>query len=206
MGGDELNGAVLLDKNLVFTNKGIWQFLGETSGTFKPKLIVETGDEITGVLKMKQYASNIYTLDTTDVWKFPLGETGIGSRRRYFGVGVTPALTDVVDFEVDGDVFLLSNKGKVLRFTRGQKVAFELRGLTDEFGEVTKIMSDIKRNELFIWDKQKGVVVIFDRESGEYKRKLINEQFNQVVDMVVDEENGRLMLAKDGEVKEISIE
>lgn len=206
MGGEDLSGVTLMDKNLVLTSKGIWQFVGETTAVFKPKLVVSMNEELTGILKIKQYASNIYSLDATEVWKFPLAETGIGARRRYFGVGVTPSMAEVVDFEVDGDVFLITSKGKVNRFSKGQKVAFELRGLSEEFGETVKVLSNIKTDELLVWDKQKGEVVIFNRESGEYKRKLMNEQFKQVADMIVDEENGRLMLAKDGEILEVALE
>ena len=119
-------------------------------------------------------------------------------------MGVEPDLSEVVDFWVDGEIWLVTAQGKIQRFIRGQKVDFKLKGWTAGWKEVKKIITDTTASEVLIWDKGSGSVVVFDKESGDYRRKLISEDLGKAVDLVVDEKNKRLMLLVDGKVMVIA--
>ncbi len=199
MAGDGLNGVVDMGGGVVLVGGKVWRLDAEKKDN---KVVYENEEELAGGKRIQGYSGNLYLLDGSEVWKFPVGETGIGSRRRYFGVGVVPILSEVVDMWVDGDVWLATDKGKVTRYSRGQKVEFGLKGWMGEWKETKRVMTT--ESEVLIWDKGEGVVGVFDKETGDYKRKIVAGELKEAADVVVDENKSRLILVVGGRLMELS--
>lgn len=199
MAGSSLDGVVGMGKGVLLTDKGLIKINPDKKTTTN---IFAQMDELESANKVTGFGGNVYTMDATDLWKFPATDAGLGNRRRYFGVGVTPSLSEIVDMWVDGDVWLMTSSGTVSRYTKGAKVSFNLSGWSDGFGGAQRLITS--ESELFIWDKQNGVVVVFDRETGDYKRKLSNDNLKMASDLVVDETGQRLIMAVGGKLMEMS--
>ncbi len=155
--------------------------------------------------KIRYYAGNVYLADSEEVWKYPAVDEGYGKRRRYFGVGVVPPMAEVVDFEIDGSVWLLYRTGEIKKFERGAGVEFKTEELVDGWGEAVTMAVEQEGNKLFVLDKAKGRVVAFDKETGEYLGIYKWEGFKEITGMVVDEKNNRLVVGKGGELWEVGL-
>ncbi len=147
------------------------------------------------------FGTNIYLLDDKELWKYPGTENEVGARRRYFGVGIEPDLSQAKDLEVDGEVWILLASNQVLRFDRGSKVDFQIKNIIDDFGSVDDLV--IGEEEIFVLDKNKARVIVFEKSSGDYKKELKWDGFKSVSSLIVDEKTGRLLMGKDGKIFEV---
>jgi len=144
------------------------------------------------------FAGNIYIFDKeqSEIWKYPtLGET-FGGRRRWLAAGITPDLSKVVDMKVVGDVWLLTSTGKLVRYSRGAPVTFEMEGFPYQ-GEGKNMVDPVA---MFITDSavyvlesgaQRVVVVGMD---GKYMGQYMNPEFGRASDLVVIDEKGYVMI------------
>lgn len=203
MAGKDLDGVIDMGSGSVVTVSDIWIFNAEEDE--KERALSES-EEVAGSLKVRKFANNIYTFDGSEMWKFPATDDGLGGRRRYFGPGVEPDLSEVVDVWIDGEIWLVTRGGKLMRFSRGVPVGFSLKNFEGNWGEVAGVVTDDERGEILIWDKGAGTVVVFDRETGEYKRKLLSEDLKKASGWTIDEEGKRLILGVEGKLMELLLD
>lgn len=144
------------------------------------------------------FGNNVYLLADEDFFRFAAADSGWGKRSRFLRAGVEIGMEEMVDVYIDGEVWLLKASGEVVRLNQGAVVAFELK-LVEEFKEPVRVMASEELNRVWVWDRQLGVVE-FERESGNYLRKLMWEEFSQMRDIEVDVENKRLIGVKGSEI------
>ncbi len=190
LGGGEGRLVVLTESGVTSAEMKKWQF----------ERVLSEGEDWRSKVDVDAYGSNVYVLDREDLWKYAGDIDGLGVKRRYFGVGVEPDLGQAVDLEIDGEVWILLNSGKILRFDRGVSVAYEMKGVND-FGSVDEMV--VGEKEIYVLDKGKGRVVRIERETGEYKGELLWEGFKEGRGLVVDEEGGRVLVGNEGKIMEV---
>lgn len=99
---------------------------------------------------------------------------------------------------------MLASNGEVVRLNQGLVVDYELKPV-EEWQKPEKIMVSEERGRVWVWDREMGAVVEFDRESGDYLQKLVWEGFGRAGGVDFDEERGRLMVVIEGEVWVVGI-
>lgn len=192
------NNVYILDK------QGVWQ------ASWKQKQLARKieADEfwveptIVGV-----FAGNVYVFDKaqSEIWKYPtLGET-YGSRRRWLAAGITPDLSRVVDMEVGGDIWLLTETGKLLRYSRGAPAGFVMEAYP--YAGEDKILRDpraiyLTENTVYILEKGASRVVAVSQE-GKFGAQYENPEFAQADDLVVVDD--RVYVLIDNVVKEFGL-
>lgn len=193
-GGSELkgivDGGIAGSEAVVLTEAGI---VGVNEETKKTEVLFNRGEENwEEVSKIGGFGGNIYLLDRQDIWKYPKVEEGFGKRRRWLNPGVEPDLSNASDLMIDGDVWVLLSGGVVKRFELGASKSFSLSGVDELKGD--KMAGSAEREEIYILNQEAGVIYVFDRESGDYKYQLVWDKLKEAKDLVVDEDNGRLMV------------
>jgi hypothetical protein len=94
---------------------------------------------------------------------------------------------------IDGSVWVLFSDGTIVKYTRGEKDAFGVTGLDQEFEKPTKIFTSPEVDNLYILDQQKTRVVVMDK-TGEYQAQYLWPGIAGVRDLTVSEELGKMFL------------
>ena len=135
------------------------------------------------------FAGNLYLLDTgaSEVWKYPVITDGFGDRRRWLAAGITPDLSGVIQFRVVGDIWFLTQSGKVERYSRGAPVKLALQGFPASTD--SGLLNDpqtffVSDDALYVVEGGAKRLVVFGLD-GVYKRQYVSDDFAHVDDMVV---------------------
>jgi len=163
----------------------------------------EVGDEVELLIKpdwdpeqvlMAAFAGNIYILEKNDgkIWRYPGIRLGFSEKQDWLPVGITPDFSGVVDWSIDGSVWVLRNDGKIFLYSQGSPQNFSLGGLGEMSFVFTNIYTDEGQNYLYLLDKQGGRVMVFNRE-GEYQGEYLNEKLGMAEGIVVSEEEKKLV-------------
>lgn len=194
-GEEVMGGAVALgelaENGLVGKKEAVWQVEKETGKTQEAVKI-----EGIGLVDVCGYANNIYVLAQEGVFKYPGLEEGFGRRRRYLGAGEEVEVGEMLEMEIDGDIWVLGKGGEVERLSKGQKIAFSWQGLVEEWGEVAGLMADSEKGRVWVWDKGKGVLIEFGRGDGQYKYKWEEERLKTAAVVEWDGARDRFIVAE----------
>lgn len=141
------------------------------------------------------FSSNLYLLDSTtdgQIWKYSGVDAGLGSRQEYLkGTGLD--LSSAISMAIDGSVWVLFSDGTIVKYVRGQKDVFVVTGLDEPFAEPIKIYTSPEVDNIYVLDRQKTRVVVIDK-SGEYQAQYGWSGIAGAKDLVVSEEEGKILL------------
>lgn len=205
-GGALLRGArlasVYAGRGFVLSDSGLVEvsLSGKTSA-----VVMEPDPEWGEIIGIGTFAGNLYLLDrgTGEVFRYQSGEGGFGARRRWFGTGVFPDLSDAKDMAIDGDIWILKSK-TILKFRSGAPEAFSISGLDRGFNDPVSLYTDAESLRLYILDRGNLRVVVLDK-SGEYREQYLWSGIAGVSDMVVSEAEGKILLVSGSVIYEIEL-
>ena len=183
---------------------GVTEF---TWGKDSTKKVIEADEFWENPTYIEMFARNAYILDKEqgEIWKYPtLGDT-FGGRRRWFAVGITPDLTNVVDMKIVNDVWILTSTGKLERYSRGAPVQFGMEGFP-ALGE-PKRLSDpvavwVTESLIYVVERGASRIVVFGVD-GKYRSQYVNTEFAKASDLVVVDNKAYVLI--DNTVKEFGL-
>lgn len=171
------------------------------------KKVIESDEFWVEVKEIELFAGNVYILDKGqgEIWKYPtLGDT-FGGRRRWFAVGITPDLSNVIDMKVVGDIWILTSTGKLERYSRGAPVKFGMEGFPTT-GESNKFNNPaavwVTDSTVYVLENGANRVVVFGVD-GKYQSQYVNSEFAKASDLVVVDNKGYVLI--DNVVKEFGL-
>ncbi|MFH1244178.1 MAG: hypothetical protein V1487_01180 [bacterium] len=202
---DKLVGVGVAENRIYgLLNSGVIEIDGKKN---EAKQVIEADEFWKDPTIIELFAGNVYVFDKeqSEIWKYPtLGET-FGGRRRWLAAGITPDLSKVVDMKVVGDVWLLTSTGKLVRYSRGAPVTFEMEGFPYQ-GE-GKVMVDpvamfVTDNAVYVLESGAQRVVVVGTD-GKYLGQYINDEFKNATDLVIVDDKGYVLI--DNAVKEFGL-
>jgi hypothetical protein len=197
-GADAWAGSVV-----VLTSEGVSYFSPESSqGETLIRADGEIWDQITHVAG---FAGNIYLAGDIDIWRYPGLNDGVAGRGRWLRPGTEPNLSSIADWAIDGQIWVLTREGRVLRFNQGIQENFEIKGLVESLVEPTRLAVNTAAEELLILDRERGSVVVISQETGEYQQQLVWDQLKRASDLVADPSGERFFAIIGSELYEISL-
>lgn len=206
-GGSFLSGAsvaaVYSGKGFVLSKSG----MVEVSLSRKTSAIVfETDPEWGEIVDIEIFGGNIYLLDKGqgEIFRYQGAEGKFGERQRWLGQGVFPDFSSVRSLVIDGDIWVL-DEGGIFRFRRGAAEPFVVTGLDKPLADPVSIDTDEDSDLLYILDRGNDRVLVLNK-SGEYKEQYVWDGIEGVTDMVVSEEEGKILLLSGSIVYEIKLE
>jgi len=205
-GGENLDEASFLtiydNSVFVLANKGIFKVSKEG----KESLVVER-DEAWGEIKaFSSFAGNLYLLDKSDkIWRYSQKDKGYGSGQNWFKQGVSPDLEKAVSMAIDGSIWVLTQEGKILKFTQGVLDAFGIAGLEKPFVEPTALYTSDETENLYVLDRKEKKIVVLAK-SGEYQFQYLWEGLGKAQDIFVSEEKGKVFVLEKDKIYEIGLE
>jgi len=176
---DAKAGVIDNDRLFFLTTAGVY------AGIEKTEKKVVSNDGWGEVIDVALFNGNIYVLDRgkDELYKYlVVDENTFSKKTSYFKSGQSVDLSDAVGFAVDGSIYIVTESGKVLKYTSGlqQPLSLKLpRPIT-----ATKILTNENTDNLFIFDKQKGSVFVFSKE-GEFKKEITSKFLKKALDVTL---------------------
>ncbi len=153
--------------------------------------------------RVRSYEGNLYALDAVknQIWRYkPSGENYPTPPEAYLANGLTlpPQTTDMA---IDGDVYVTTANGQILKFTQGQTGTFQIKGLGEPLQQPTVIAVDpnAQDSSVYVFDQATSRILQF-RPDGLFVRQFRADgpAFDNVQDLAVDEQNNRLYVISKG--------
>lgn len=175
------------DKLFFMKDDGIYE--QKTSGIVKQ--IEKTWDNALFYL----YANNIYLIDITNnkILRFNGTQSGFSSSSDWLAPSVQVDLSKVKDVTIDGSIWLLSDTGKVTKFTLGNPQQVLLKGIVDPLVDPTAIYTNENLKYVYILEKNNGRVVVIEK-NGDFKIQHVSDDIKSAKDLIVSEKEGKIIL------------
>jgi len=191
---DSLLFATKSGKIIDYSN-GQFQFMDTSDGAFHTATAIAV------------YNGKMYLLDAEakQIWKYSRTRDAYGSGEGYISES---DLGDVVDFAIDGYVYVLQADGKIVKFDRGVKTDFQIeKAPLNKLETPTKIYTELDLNKIFILEPSKNRVVVFDKDlkSGGaiYSGQYVFDNLPGIKDIFFDKDSNRLYLLDSKKLYEV---
>jgi serine/threonine protein phosphatase PrpC len=118
------------------------------------------------------FLGNVYLLDAAknQIWKYVPAANGYAQQAvPYLPANSSTSFSRAVDLAVDGDVWVLTADGSVLRFRGGQRVPYDLSGLETPLKNPVSLYTQAEVDAVYIADAGNQRLVEFDK-SGKFVR------------------------------------
>lgn len=145
------------------------------------------------------FGSNIYLLDAKNnqIYRYSPNATGYTDKAvNYFPSNALPVLSKAVDMAIDGDIWILNDNGRVLRFRAGTSIPFELGALAVPLKNPVALFTRPEVDAIYIADAGNQRIVEFDK-NGAFVRQFKpyaekGDVFKNLRDFTVNETKRKL--------------
>ncbi|MDF2379019.1 MAG: hypothetical protein P1V18_02225 [Candidatus Gracilibacteria bacterium] len=141
----------------------------------------------------------VYLLDTANntIWKYRRLRTNYSKPSPWTTDG---DLSDAVSMAIDGDVYVLTRKGEIVRYSRGEVDDFKINDQpTVPLSNPSKIFTFAEALNIYVLDSENKRVVVYSKGTGSvgrYEKQILFEQFdaNSIRDIFVDKDEQKLTI------------
>ena len=175
------------DINYVTANDGVWS-VGDKA---EPVIKSEWGNSILPYA----YTGNFYILDKANgvVDRYQSDGGAFGSKANWLAAGIKPDLSNVTAWTIDGNIWMLTADGNILRFSSGNPIDFSLTD-TDKAMKAIDIFTTQDSNFLYILDSGNGRILVIDKNDGTTKAQYVSDNIKNAKKIVVSEADKKMIL------------
>ena len=152
------------------------------------------------------YTGNFYILDKGNSQIYRYSGTGrdFSSKSSWLSSSVEVDLGNIVSWVIDGNIWMLTRSGEILRFSLGNLISFNIDGVSPEFSIPVQIFTNDEINHLYILDPQNKRIVVLDKE-GKFKAQYVNDELGGAIDFGVSEELKKIIFLTPGKLVELEV-
>ncbi len=110
----------------------------------------------------------------------------------------------VESISIDSDIWLTTTDGQILKYSRGKKQNFEIKGLDNKFENSIILYTKPDINNLYILEAEKSRFVILDKQ-GNFIREVTSTSLAGAVDLAVSEQNKKAYIINGSIIFEIDL-
>lgn len=196
---DDNDSMLFLTKSgkVIDYSNGQFQFMDTADGAFHNATAIDV------------YNGKMYLLDpeSKQIWKYTKNRESYGNAEEYISEG---DLSDVVDFAIDGYIYVLQSNGDIAKFDRGVKTDFNIgQAPLDPIESPTKIYTELDLNKIFILEPSKNRVIVLDKDlqtgSAVYSGQYVFDGLGEIKDIFFDKDSNRLYLLDSQKIYEVEI-
>lgn len=189
------------DENL--TGRGLVAFSNNRSYFVSDKTVYWVKDEELVELKELDkevdlvaadgWLGNLYLLDkeNKEIWKLPAITDGIGGERSWLKSKSGLNFGQLIDMAIDGNIWLLSESGEVLKYLSGESQDFQMQ-LPEGIGKAEFLAVAQESERLVFWDSENKIVWLFSKQGTFVARQPI--EIDQVKGLAVSPNGERVYL------------
>ncbi len=154
------------------------------------------------------YSKFLYLLAPQDnqIWKYERRKNSYDGAKEY---NLDADLSKALDLAIDGNIFVLSEGGEIIKLYRGNRQEFNIDNINAEDAEnVNKIFTLPDQNYIYLLNSQKNSILVVRKLSngrGDYQRQIILEGVGQIVDIYVEQNEQKLFALGKDKIYEIGL-
>ena len=178
------------------------------------EMVFEIGDEKRDLIEKDwegdvmpyAYTGNFYLLDKdeSEIYRYSGVGLDFSFKSSWLNESVDMNFGDVISWTIDGNIWMLTETGEILRFSMGNRVSFLAKGLSPSFTNPKQIFTHEELDYLYILDPQNRRVVVLDKE-GEFKAQYVSDTIKEAVDFGISEEHKKIIILTPGKLLEIEL-
>ncbi len=168
--------------------------------------VTKADKEISNVVDIYAFASNVYLLDASNnqIWKYVPAGSNYSAKQKYLTDGVKVDLTDAIRMQIESSIYILKRDGEILRFTKGEKDNFSYAGLPSAVKEPRSFFVSSDTENLYLLDSGNSRLLILGK-TGEYKGQILGGKFATATDLVVDEISKKVYLLEGSKILTVDL-
>lgn len=193
-GEDKVSGAKAIcsyfDRNFVLNDKGI---VGINESLTLEK---DWGDQSL----CNTFAGNLYILDQTnsEIFRYSMGNSFFGEKTPWFRDSNIPDLSSIVDWNIDGSIWVFTEGGKLYRWNSGVSAPINLSDELPRFSP-SGFYTDEETPDLYFLDRESSRIVVFDKQGG-FVAEYESSDLSKTTDFVVYAKEKKVFLLIDGKI------
>jgi hypothetical protein len=117
----------------------------------------------------------------------------------------TLKLDSAVDLSVDGSLYVLTNKGEVMKFTQGQRVQLAISAVEPALTSAKKIVADATLQNIYILDPTLKRIVVFTK-AGKFVNQYVGDALATTVSLSADEHAKKIYILNGNNIQTINIQ
>lgn len=154
-------------------------------------------------VSLSPYQGNLYILDQkTGILKFVAAQDGFG-KTEYFP-GTPPDLSKAQSLSIDGSIWILTQEGKILKYTKGEPESFVITGLDKPLKNPSKIFTTRDIDNLYILDNGNGRIIKLDK-NGAYQNQYNADILQSAKDFEILEKDQKALILSRDKIWEIKL-
>lgn len=191
-----LDAVSLKKKTYVLSKGGVFVVGNESNSIIFDSAVAEP-------VSLSVFGSSVYVLEKSnkEIFKYSISENGFGERQRWLkdeqSISFNP-----IDMDIDVDIWILGELGKVERFRRGVRESYVMSGLNGVI-EFSKITAEKDGDKLAMLSSKEGSIVLCSKSTGVCDKQMKNEKLTAAKDIVFGDQ-GRLYVLFDGTVEVVN--
>ncbi|PIU01561.1 hypothetical protein COT68_02545 [bacterium (Candidatus Torokbacteria) CG09_land_8_20_14_0_10_42_11] len=184
-----LNQALVIDQeeNILFTNTDNNFALFNLSNFKIEQASGEHPFNPNNIQDFAEYLNKVYALNPSEnqIVKYSRSLSGLGKGALWLASG---DIRNGVSLAVDGDVYLLTGAGKILKFRAGKEIDFPSPEFQPALALPLKIFTKVNYKNLYILDSGTKRVIVVEKNTGNILRQFAADQFENLKDLFVSQD------------------
>lgn len=172
------SGIVFLTKSgkiIEFANENV-SYASTSDNAFKNANAIST------------FSKYLYLLDpeNSQIWKYEKRDKSFATAQEY---NLDADLSSAISIAIDGNIFVLTSDGEIIKMLRGKKVNYAIRNAPENsMSGLTKIYTTSELNKLYLLNKAKNSILVFSKGENEayYERQIMIEDASEIRDFWVN--------------------
>ena len=169
------------------------------------KIEIEFSHEDQNIRDLTTYLDKVYLLDIAHNQIYKHSRTISGYSRGATWLNKEINLENAQSLAIDGDIWILTSDGTVLKFLTGDLQEFNLETLTKPSDNPTRIITSLDLEYLYIVDPKNKRVVVFDKK-GKTKNQYLSDSFDDLKDVYINEAENKMYLLNGKKIYGIELE
>lgn len=160
--------------------------------TKKTKLLSKTTitypTERTDIVAPFIYNLRLYMVDRANnqILRHSKTQSGYDKGIPWLDKEISVDLSDTVSMAIDGDILVLKENGKIIKFTGGEQMPFDITGLDPSLDKPTELYTYNDMDGIYIIEPTNRRVVVLNKQ-GTFRAQYTSDKWQNPTSMVIDE-------------------
>lgn len=156
------------------------------------------------IVDMSTYNQRTYMLDnkTSQIYRYEKGDNGFSTFTKW--LNKTIDLSKAVSMDIDGNIFVLNNDGKIKKFLKGDEQNFIQDSVEPPLESANKIIVSKDNNFIYILDSSNSRIIEFEK-NGKFVKQHESKNIGTINDFDLDENNSALYILIDNKIFSIDL-
>jgi len=193
-------------KDSLYLISGGIQLVDVTGASASLKQIVPDGESNKTATQIAGYGDYIYVLNPTkhNIYRYLRGPKDVSDPIGWMKPGQPLPYDQVTDMQVDGDMWLSTSDGKILKLTSGELQDFEIKGMDQPFTNRILMTSAEDNDNLYVLEPSSKRLVIIGK-NGNFVKQVQSPSLAAATDLLVTTDKTKVLIVSGSLIFEVDV-